>query len=148
MTPLRISRECPSAAKLSQSAPRFLPLSATSSDNCSGCGYTRSSSSVSIMACRTSATWSWHPTSHATVLLPTPATPHITRTSTKERIRRRRFGVRPLPVETNPDLPRDCALAYTGNSTYHENVHEGEDTTSQVWRAIDTKNCQCPTDVG
>jgi|ERR1017187_4542403 hypothetical protein len=51
-------------------------------------------------------------------------------------------------LELASDFPCDCALAYTGNSTYHENVHEGEDTTSQVWRAIDTKNCQCPTDVG
>jgi hypothetical protein len=40
-------------------------------------------------------------------------------------------------LELASDLPCDCALANTGNSTYHEDVHEGEDTTSQVWRAID-----------
>ena len=96
MTPLRIRRECPSAAKLSQRAARFLLLSATSSGSDCGWGKTRSSSSVSIRACRTSATWSWLPISHATVLLPTPAAPHITRTSTKERIRLQTFGERSI----------------------------------------------------
>src|ERR1035441_3832605 len=46
----------------------------------------RSSSSVSIKAWRTSGIGSWRPISHATVLLPTPAAPQITRTFTAERI--------------------------------------------------------------
>jgi hypothetical protein len=45
-------------------------------------------------------------------------------------------------LELASDFPCDCALANTSSTTYHEDIHEGEDTTSNVWRTIDPKNRQ------